>query len=485
MRSWIIGSAADCDLVITRPTVSGRHCRLTETAVGYLLEDLGSSNGTYVNGVRLTSPARISASDAVTLGLAVPMPWPEPERPPVPTVTRIGRLGDNDVVLDDPRVSGHHARLIVEGSRARIEDLGSSNGTFLNSPDRRITQAVPITGADTIYFGSLAIPAARLLPARPTAEATANRPIAPPSPAAEPPVFLGPIPSSASAPTTAPGFDRLWAIILLAEAPVLAILVVLIFGRHVGAADADSAAQGLAATAFALGVAAIGLGASLAVWASVVGGPDRVREDSLEARLLASPGSRIVTLIILCALQCAVLLTIVHLGSGLKGDWLAMFGVLVLGAGVGLLIGLVVSALSRSPAIVAGVLFLSLLPMIALGGWIRPLTDLWPAVRPVAAAMPSRWAFEGLLLLESDRRPPPEAAGPKSNPDLGEDRFPAETERMGVTADAMALGSMLIGLTTLLAFLSLAPKYRSPQIRTGNPTRPSRQAASLRPGTWP
>src|SRR3954453_3409838 len=110
MRTWIIGSGADCDLVVARPTVSGRHCRLTETSDGYLLEDLGSSNGTYVNGVRIASATRISAADAITMGLTVPLPWREPTGA---TVIRIGRDADNDIILDDPRVSGHHARLLV------------------------------------------------------------------------------------------------------------------------------------------------------------------------------------------------------------------------------------------------------------------------------------------------------------------------------------------------------------------------------------
>ena len=65
------------------------------------------------------------------------MPWP----PEVATFIRIGRLADNDIVLDDPRVSGHHARLIVvAGCETLIEDIGSSNGTFLNSADHRVTR---------------------------------------------------------------------------------------------------------------------------------------------------------------------------------------------------------------------------------------------------------------------------------------------------------------------------------------------------------
>ncbi len=46
--------------------------------------------------------------------------------------TLIGREVDNDVQLDRPRVSRHHAELRVEGDTTWISDLGSSNGTFVN-----------------------------------------------------------------------------------------------------------------------------------------------------------------------------------------------------------------------------------------------------------------------------------------------------------------------------------------------------------------
>ena len=136
MRTWIIGSGVDCNLVVAKPTVSGRHCRLTEVPDGYLLEDLGSSNGTYVNDKRIASATRVSRpatdhpgndrSDALAGGLGSPGA----------RVIRIGRDADNDIVLDDPRVSGHHARLIVSDSQTLIQDLGSSSGTFVNSADR-------------------------------------------------------------------------------------------------------------------------------------------------------------------------------------------------------------------------------------------------------------------------------------------------------------------------------------------------------------
>jgi hypothetical protein len=47
------------------------------------------------------------------------------------TVT-IGRLPDNTVVIDNPAVSGHHARVFREDDDLVLEDLKSTNGTFVN-----------------------------------------------------------------------------------------------------------------------------------------------------------------------------------------------------------------------------------------------------------------------------------------------------------------------------------------------------------------
>lgn len=53
--------------------------------------------------------------------------------------TWIGRLLKNDVVLSDPDVSSTHAVLIKHGSKFLVQDLGSTNGTFM--ADFRITSA--------------------------------------------------------------------------------------------------------------------------------------------------------------------------------------------------------------------------------------------------------------------------------------------------------------------------------------------------------
>lgn len=45
----------------------------------------------------------------------------------------IGRLPNNTVAIDNPAVSGQHARLVVEGGQYILEDLNSRNGTFVNN----------------------------------------------------------------------------------------------------------------------------------------------------------------------------------------------------------------------------------------------------------------------------------------------------------------------------------------------------------------
>ena len=75
---FTIGREAGNDLVIEDPQVSRRHARLTRQGNSYLLEDLGSTNGTFVNGSRVTTPVLlahndlIGLADTIVLGVAVP-----------------------------------------------------------------------------------------------------------------------------------------------------------------------------------------------------------------------------------------------------------------------------------------------------------------------------------------------------------------------------------------------------------------------------
>ena len=47
-------------------------------------------------------------------------------------VITIGRAADNDIHLDDPALSSHHAKIVTVLTASHIEDLNSSNGTYVN-----------------------------------------------------------------------------------------------------------------------------------------------------------------------------------------------------------------------------------------------------------------------------------------------------------------------------------------------------------------
>ncbi|WP_370291495.1 FHA domain-containing protein [Nocardioides sp.] len=63
----------------------------------------------------------------------------------------IGRGNDAAIRLDDDYVSTRHARIVSSGGQWYVEDLGSTNGTYLGS--QRLTQAVPIGLGSQIRVG--------------------------------------------------------------------------------------------------------------------------------------------------------------------------------------------------------------------------------------------------------------------------------------------------------------------------------------------
>jgi DNA-binding SARP family transcriptional activator len=68
--------------------------------------------------------------------------------PLIGAATRIGRLVDNDVVLDDAEVSRHHAVVSDTGTTFVITDLRSANGVYVQ--DRRIRGSVPLSDGDRV-----------------------------------------------------------------------------------------------------------------------------------------------------------------------------------------------------------------------------------------------------------------------------------------------------------------------------------------------
>ena len=68
-----------------------------------------------------------------------------------PGAITLGRAGDNDVNITDASASGHHARIFTYFNTSYIEDLDSTNGTYLN--DKKIHKHI-IHPGDVIRLGN-------------------------------------------------------------------------------------------------------------------------------------------------------------------------------------------------------------------------------------------------------------------------------------------------------------------------------------------
>jgi pSer/pThr/pTyr-binding forkhead associated (FHA) protein len=78
---------------------------------------------------------------------------PETRFPIRDGATSIGRSSASDIVLkSDDYASGRHARLTRHGGLLYVEDMGSTNGTFVN--ERKTVGATPLRDGDTVRIGS-------------------------------------------------------------------------------------------------------------------------------------------------------------------------------------------------------------------------------------------------------------------------------------------------------------------------------------------
>ncbi|AFK86256.1 MULTISPECIES: FHA domain-containing protein [Thermoanaerobacterium] len=63
-----IGRADDCDIVVDNPYVSSKHAMIRKKGKKYIIQDLNSTNGTFVNGRRVKNIARLKNEDVIKLG---------------------------------------------------------------------------------------------------------------------------------------------------------------------------------------------------------------------------------------------------------------------------------------------------------------------------------------------------------------------------------------------------------------------------------
>jgi pSer/pThr/pTyr-binding forkhead associated (FHA) protein len=67
----VMGRSSETDVVIDDPYASDFHLRLVSQESGMMLHDLGSTNGTYVNGRRASAPTELKRGDTIQVGKTV------------------------------------------------------------------------------------------------------------------------------------------------------------------------------------------------------------------------------------------------------------------------------------------------------------------------------------------------------------------------------------------------------------------------------
>lgn len=153
MRTIKIGRSTANDVILNDPTVSSLHAVLTVSALAgsrsYRLKDLNSSNGTYVNGVRITSEVSVTSADTIKFGnyitncntllninkTRVSVPNNKPNPTEIESEKKIGRTPSpvNDISFPYQDVSASHAVLLKKKTGdVVIVDNGSTNGTYVN-----------------------------------------------------------------------------------------------------------------------------------------------------------------------------------------------------------------------------------------------------------------------------------------------------------------------------------------------------------------
>jgi ABC-type multidrug transport system ATPase subunit len=135
------------DVAVDSERASRRHARIEPVGDDCVIADLGSTNGTYVNGDRIAGPCVLRSGDTIRIGAttlhfvcgAATRAARHDDPPRETHVLRmdrerlsIGRDEAGDVVLDDPNVSRVHAEVCRRGERLELRDLGSTNGTFVD-----------------------------------------------------------------------------------------------------------------------------------------------------------------------------------------------------------------------------------------------------------------------------------------------------------------------------------------------------------------
>ena len=161
-----VGRSNNADIIISNASVSSFHIKLSQRDRQLRVEDLGSSYGTWLNGERISAMRRYAFHLPTQLRLAevtIQISTDDKSAGSPAKVTAdslkvtiqgrshslstskaagagyaIGRSSDNDIVLDNPTVSGRHGRIIYRDQQWWFEDLNSSYGSAIKRNNQKV-----------------------------------------------------------------------------------------------------------------------------------------------------------------------------------------------------------------------------------------------------------------------------------------------------------------------------------------------------------
>ncbi|WP_394747141.1 FHA domain-containing protein [Spongiimicrobium salis] len=181
-QEYSIGRSGSSAIInIDDPSISRMHALVWKSNGKVYLKDLDSSNGSFVNGKRITAhePVEIKITDRIKIATSsliliekaedITPVKSERKAPPAEIqedfkkrlsqekILYIGRSSTNDIVLEDPTVSRRHAKLTYENDVYWIEDLGATNKTYYNGKVLKTKQALKRSDRIVISFYSITL----------------------------------------------------------------------------------------------------------------------------------------------------------------------------------------------------------------------------------------------------------------------------------------------------------------------------------------
>ncbi len=174
----VIGRGRDCDIVLLDERVSRQHTEIHFDGDTYLVSDLGSFNGTMINGKLLGDTRPLKHGDQLQIGpVLLRFAWAAAlEDEPSSTLvvpesdlqsflethegtrfkltkekSTVGRGQGWDICLNDRAVSRPHAEITRQEDGLVLIDLDSANGTMVNG--QLISEPQPLEDGDIIIFG--------------------------------------------------------------------------------------------------------------------------------------------------------------------------------------------------------------------------------------------------------------------------------------------------------------------------------------------